>query len=216
MWFVDLKVPRVPVSISGDPSGNSSAKIGDLLLCLFRKVFRGAVSHHGGCAQEQPMKQTEMPTSTMAFMDSFPPLNWPFSHQKIDKHKRISRIVPGTGDLYVGFSLGKRKHRDKIPENLRNIKMPGGWYPVLLSWKRPLDRTTRAGHLRWAKSRENYRAICSENCHCDPNHCRSLALISPPKTPCCVAIRILRLALAGVTLVPCGATEWRARVDCVC
>ena len=43
-------------------------------------LFRGAVFRHGGGARKQPIKQpTEMPTSTMALMGRFPPLNGPFS-----------------------------------------------------------------------------------------------------------------------------------------
>ena len=46
-----------------------SAKLIDLLIGL----FGGAVFRHGGGARKQPMKQpTEMPTSTMALMGSFP------------------------------------------------------------------------------------------------------------------------------------------------
>ena len=48
-----------------------TATCNDLLMALFRE----AVFHHGGGARKQPIKQlTEMPTSTMALMGSFPSL----------------------------------------------------------------------------------------------------------------------------------------------
>ena len=82
--------------------------------------------------------------------------------------------------------------------------------------------STYTWSLTWAKSRESYCRIASESYGSDSNHKRSLAVRSPPKNtefgprrPCvrCAAIRIARLAFAGVVFVPRGPAEWPARVD---
>ena len=72
-------------------------------------LFRGAVFRHGGGALEQPIKApTETPTSTLAFMGRFLPLNGPFS----DLNGAFHRFRP-KGPFYLLKIHWKTAHKKR-------------------------------------------------------------------------------------------------------
>ena len=114
-----------------------------------------------------------------------------------------------------GPSLTGRRSRRLEKRSSKHTSM----YSIIFRWSpKPCPGLLTARELRWAKSRDSYRRIASENL----NHWRSLAVISPPKTqklvltdPAFVMLRfrIAGLAFVHLTFVSCGTAEWLARVD---